>query len=109
MSFERIAESKIREAMARGEFDDLEGKGRPIDQDAYFAAPEDVRLAFSLLRSNGFVPEEVELRREVAALREELAACEDPEDRRRVTRALNETLLKVDLLREHARRSRRCR
>ena len=106
MSFERIAESKIREAIARGEFDNLAGKGRPIDQEAYFAAPEEVRLAYSLLRSNGFVPEEVELRRELASLREELAACEDPDGRRRLTRALNEVLLKVDLLREHARRAR---
>jgi hypothetical protein len=109
MSFERIAESKIREAIARGEFDNLEGKGKPIDQDAYFAAPDDVRLAYSMLRSNGFVPEEVELRREAAALREQLGACEDPEARRRLTRALNDVLLKVDVLREHTRRSRRRR
>lgn len=112
MSFERIAESKIREAIERGEFDNLEGKGKPIDQDAYFAAPDDVRLAYSMLRSNGFVPEEVELRREAAALREELGACKDPAARRRLTRAVNDVLLRIDTLREHmlsARYARRVR
>ena len=109
MSFERIAESKIREAIARGEFDNLEGKGKPIDQDAYFAAPEDVRLAYSMLRSNGFVPEEIELRRELAGLREELAACEDPDARMKLTRAVNDVLLKIDVLREHMLRARSVR
>ena len=109
MSFERIAESKIREAIARGEFDNLEGRGKPIDQEAYFAASPDVRLAYSMLKSNGFVPEEVELRRELAALREQLEGCDGQDERRRLTRAVNETLLKIDLLREHARRTRRSR
>ena len=92
-----------------GEFDNLEGKGRPIDQDAYFAAPEDVRLAYSLLRSNGFVPEEVELRRELAGLREELAVCDDADARRKLTRAINDVLMKIDMLREHMIRARRAR
>jgi hypothetical protein len=40
MSFHRNADEKIKEAIAKGEFDNLPSKGRPLDLDAYFATPE---------------------------------------------------------------------
>jgi len=43
MDFDKIAEEKIREAMERGEFDDLPGSGKPLQGlDSYFATPEDI-------------------------------------------------------------------
>ena len=39
MSFQRNADEKIKEAIARGEFDNLPGKGKPLNLDAYFATP----------------------------------------------------------------------
>ena len=53
MAFERIVEEIIREAIERGEFKDLAGKGGPIDLTAYFRAPEDSRVAQALLRMQG--------------------------------------------------------
>jgi hypothetical protein len=47
MSFHRNADEKIKEAVAKREFEDLPGKGRPLDLDAYFATPEDLRMAYS--------------------------------------------------------------
>ena len=41
MSFHRNADEKIKEAIAKGDFDNLPGKGEPLDLDAYFATPED--------------------------------------------------------------------
>ena len=35
MPFDKSIEAIIREAMERGEFDDLPGKGKPIDLSAY--------------------------------------------------------------------------
>ena len=40
----RGIEELIKNAMARGEFDNLPGKGQPLDLSAHFAAPEDVRM-----------------------------------------------------------------
>ncbi len=45
MSFDQIVEALIREAQERGEFDNLSGKGKPIDLTSYFETPEDVRVA----------------------------------------------------------------
>jgi hypothetical protein len=77
MSIESAIEQKIKEAMARGEFDNLAGKGKPIDLDAYFNTPEDLRMAYSILKSNSFVPEEVELMKEIASLKEKLESLAD--------------------------------
>ncbi|HET9589851.1 MAG TPA: DUF1992 domain-containing protein [Anaerolineales bacterium] len=53
MNFDKAVEAMIKEAMERGEFDDLPGKGKPIDLSAYFDTPEEVRMA---LRLHGATP-----------------------------------------------------
>lgn len=47
-----IAEQKIREAMRRGDFDHLPGKGQPLRLEDDERVPQDWRLAFHLLRAN---------------------------------------------------------
>jgi hypothetical protein len=74
MSFDRIVEAIIKEAMGRGEFDNLPGKGKPIDLTEYFETPEEVRVAHSVLKNAGMIPREVELLREIAELKQILAA-----------------------------------
>jgi len=66
--FDRIAEQKIAEALERGELDDLPGAGRPLALDDDALVPEDLRLAYRILKNAGFVPPEVETRREIAEL-----------------------------------------
>jgi Domain of unknown function (DUF1992) len=63
-----LVEQKILEAAARGEFDDLPGSGRPLDLDDDPLIPEDLRLAYRILKNAGFVPPEVETVKEIAAL-----------------------------------------
>jgi hypothetical protein len=64
-----IAESKIAEAARAGAFDNLPGAGRPLDLDFDRMVPEDVRIAYRILRNSGFLPPELEARREAANLR----------------------------------------
>ena len=106
MSFDKIVEKKIQEAMAEGEFDNLKGSGAPVNLDAYFATPPELRAGFSVLRNAGVIPEEMHLLKRVASLKEELAACEDEDERQRLKKALAERLLEYDLRMEHFRRRR---
>ena len=46
MSLEKAVEAIIKEAQERGDFDNLKGKGKPIDLTAYFETPEDVRTTY---------------------------------------------------------------
>lgn len=84
MSFERIVEAKIKEAMERGEFEDLPGKGRPIDLTEYFETPEDVRLANSVLKSAGMTSREVDLLKEIAELKQVLAGILDEKKKQEI-------------------------
>jgi hypothetical protein len=66
MFLERLAECKIEQAIARGDFDDLPGKGRPIpDEVALDLIAPELRMGYRLLKNAGYVPEEVRLLREI--------------------------------------------
>jgi len=101
MSLEKAIEQIIRAGQARGEFDDLRGKGKPLDLTEYFSTPEDVRMGFSILKANDFVPEEVELMKEIANLRETLSTS--PEDDA-VRKELRDKTLTLSLLLEKRKR-----
>jgi len=58
--WENIAERKIREAMAEGAFDNLKGKGQPLDLEENPYEDPSLRMAHRLLRNNGFAPAWVE-------------------------------------------------
>ncbi|MEZ0344841.1 MAG: DUF1992 domain-containing protein [Caldimicrobium sp.] len=66
--FKKIAEERIREAMERGEFNDLELKGKPLELKEDPFVPEELKIAYRMLKNAGFLPKEVELRKEIAEL-----------------------------------------
>jgi hypothetical protein len=105
MWFEKLVEEKIREAMAEGQFDNLAGRGKPLDLSAYFATPEDARLSHSILKNAGIIPEEVQLLREIGALRESLANCADETQKKDINRKIDDLMMKYNLMAERSRRS----
>ena len=66
--FDLLAERRIRDAQARGEFDDLPGSGRPLDLEDDPPVPEELRVAYRLLKNAGFVPPEPEMHREIRSI-----------------------------------------
>ena len=106
MFSEKLIEEIIREAMERGEFDDLPGKGKPLDLDAYFATPEDVRLGYSVLKSAGCVPVEVELQNKIESLKARLDVSDDERERQSLRKEIEGKTLKLNLLMDGARRAR---
>jgi hypothetical protein len=104
MSIESAIEQIIREGMARGEFDNLKGSGKPLNLDDYFNTPEDVRMGFSILKSNDFVPEEVERLKEIAEIREKLRAVFNEEEKRGLEKILRDRTLELSLMLERNKR-----
>jgi hypothetical protein len=78
--FDALAEKKIAEAIARGELSDLPGEGKPLELDDDANVPEDLRVAYRILKNAGFVPPEVESLREIGELERlvEEKAVDDP-------------------------------
>ena len=100
-------EQKIREAQEAGEFDRLEGRGRPVDLEAYFSTPEELRAGYAVLKNAGVLPEEAAVLRELNEVRARLEACRDRKERERLGRAAADLRLKYDLLAERQRGARR--
>ena len=101
--FDRLVEQKIREAMAEGEFDALEGAGRPVNLEAYFATPEELRAGFAVLKNAGVAPEEVQLSQEIESLRCELERVTDAAARAALEKSIREKSLSLRLLMERRR------
>lgn len=100
MSPNRSAESLIEEAMRRGEFNNLSGAGKPVDLSAYFDTPEELRLAYSILKNAAVLPREAELLNEIAALKEQLETISDVARKKELTRIIQEKLLSYHLMME---------
>lgn len=62
---DQLAEARIQEAIQRGELRGLPGEGQPLRLEDDSAIPEELRAAYRLLKNAGFLPPELQLRREV--------------------------------------------
>jgi DnaJ-like protein len=102
-SFETIVEARIRDAIARGDFDDLAGKGRPLALEDLSAVPDDLRAGYLLLKNAGVLPEEMQLRKEMVSLEALLDACADPWERTRLQRDLHWKRIRFQMLMERRR------
>lgn len=105
MMFNKIVEAAIQEAMARGEFENLAGQGKPIDLTEYFDTPEDVRVARAMLKNAGMVPVEIELMQEIVALKEMIASLTDGAEQAKYRKILEEKQLQFNLIIERRQRS----
>ena len=74
---ELIAE-QLAESQRNGELQSAPSWGRPQDPaDGYAQTPEELRMGFKILKDAGVLPREVEMFRQIAALKVELQATED--------------------------------
>ena len=98
MSFDKLVEVLIKEAQERGEFENLPGRGKPIDLTTYFETPEDVRVAQSVLKTAGITPPEVELLNEIAGLKQFLAGVSDENKKQEIQKQIHDKQIKFDLM-----------
>ena len=99
----QVAEQKILLAIRRGELDDLPGQGRPIPREDLSGVPEELRMGYKILKNAGILPEELELNRQLASLKDLIACCNDPKEKDRLHRRRNYLQLQFSLLMERHR------
>ncbi len=96
----RLAERRIQQAIEEGRLDLPHWRNRPLpaDEDNGFV-PEDLRMAYKVLRNAGFLPPEVEVRREICRTEDLLAAAPDERSRLRQMRRLEVLLRRLEQVR----------
>jgi hypothetical protein len=105
MSWEKLAQNRIEEAISSGKFDDLPGRGQPLDLTDYFSHSPAERAGVSLLKNAGVLPPEMELLKLAARAEEALARCTDPAQRARLNAELQEHRVAFALTMERRRRT----
>lgn len=102
--FDRIVEDRIQEAMRNGEFDNLPSQGKPINLDYWASLPEGIRAGYMVLKNSGFLPEEVQLLKEIDELRDQLALSLEQDKKISISKKLEETKLRYNLILELTKR-----
>ncbi|WP_027720580.1 DnaJ family domain-containing protein [Maridesulfovibrio zosterae] len=94
-----IAEAKIKEAEHKGDFENLSCSGRPIEYEDDSMIPPDLRMAYKALKNAGYLPPEMQLRKDIHSALDLLEHMEDEKERYK-------QIQKVNLLLERVKNSR---
>ena len=97
--FEKIIEERIKEAQRNGEFDDLPGKGKPLDFSRDPNIPPDLRLAYKVLKNADYLPPEIEIKKDIRRMEDLLAEQSDASEKYRILKKINFLILKLNSMR----------
>jgi hypothetical protein len=97
--FAKLAENRIKEAIEAGEFDNLRGRGQPLDLNDDSHIPPELRMAYKILKNADCLPPELVLRQEVVQLQDLVAAMPDEAEKLKQMRRLNFLMMKLDMMR----------
>jgi len=96
--YEKIVEQRIKEAMEKGEFDNLPGKGRPIPLEDDSHVPEDLRLAYKVLKNADCLPPELLEKKEILQMEDMLTMIPDAKERYKLIKKINFKIMKLNLM-----------
>ncbi len=94
----RIAEQRILEAQREGAFDNLPGKGKPLELEDLSWVPEDLRIGYHVLKNAHVLPPEVELLKDIHSLEDLLKHVEDESERRSLAKSIQWKMIRLDML-----------
>ncbi len=96
--YEKIVEQRIKEAMEKGEFDNLPGKGGPIPLEDDSHVPEDLRLAYKLLKNADCLPPELLEKKEILQMEDMLATIPDAKEKYKLIKKINFKIMKLNVM-----------
>lgn len=91
-----IAEQRIAEAMRERDLNSPKWKNKPLPLEDDRFVPDDLKMAYKILKNSGYLPPEIEERKEVQRLEDLIARTEDEHERLKQMKKLNVLLMKVD-------------
>ena len=96
--FNKIVEQKIKDAQKKGEFDDLAGQGEPLKLEDDGHIPEDLRLAYKILKNANCIPPELELRKEIRQMEDMLESIPDEKEKYRHIKKINFKIMQMNMM-----------
>jgi hypothetical protein len=99
---QRVVEEKIREAQEAGAFDNLPGAGKPLQLEDLSWVPEDLRVAYTILRNAHVLPPEVELLKQIRTIEELLKYVDDGPQKKDLVKQIQWKMIRLDLLKRRS-------
>ncbi len=96
--FEKIVEERIKKALKKGEFENLRGAGKPLSNDGAHV-PEDIRMAYKILKNAGCVPLEIELKKKITDARDLMAGMKETAEKYQLLKKLNFLIMQFNSMR----------
>jgi hypothetical protein len=93
----KIVEQRIKEALDKGEFDHLPGKGKPLALEDDGHIPEDLRIAYKILKNADCLPPEIQEKKEITRMEDMLASIPDDLERYKLVRKINYRVMKLNM------------
>ena len=100
--FWRIAEERIKEAQRAGAFDNLPGKGKPLELEDLSWVPEDLRISYLVLKNAHVLPPEAQLLKDIHTIEDLLKHVEDEGERRALAKSIQFKLIRLDMLKRRS-------
>ncbi len=97
-AFQKIVEKRIKDAEKRGEFDDLPGSGEPLTLEDDSQIPEDLRLAYKILKNADCLPPELELKKEIRKMEDMLEDIPDEKEKYRHIKRINYKIMQLNMM-----------
>jgi hypothetical protein len=98
--FEKIVEERILIAQKKGDFDNLEGTGKPLNLDELSGVPEELRLSYKILKNADCLPPELEIKKEICKTEDLLLGMKDTAEKYKVMKKLNFLIMKLNTIRK---------
>ena len=95
----KLAEQRIKDALERGELDNLPGAGQPLELEDDSRLDPELRMAYKILKNAGFTPPELDVRNEIVRAEDLLAQAPDEQARYQAMKRLNFLTMKLGALR----------
>ncbi|MEJ2135584.1 MAG: DUF1992 domain-containing protein [Desulfofustis sp.] len=95
-ALQQIAEQRIAKAIEEGslKIDGWKNRPLPLDDDSF--VPDDLKMAYKILKNSGYVPPEVETRKEIQKLEDLIVKTEDSHQRVKQMKKLDLLMRKID-------------
>ena len=98
LGYLKLVERKIQQAMERGEFDNLPGQGKPLllEEDSHI--PEELRVAYKILKNADCLPPELEAKKEIRQMEDLLANIPDEKERYKLIKKINYMIMRLNMM-----------
>jgi len=98
LAIQQIAERKIAKAIQEGKLNIEKWRGKPLPKEDNTFVPDDLKMAYKILKNAGYLPPEIEIKKEIKKLEDLISVTEDEHERVKQIKKLNFLQIKISTM-----------